>query len=120
MADIKHNTPIKNLIIDKTHEPTPKEQQGYFIRNSESNENKEQPTTRTAKGLGVVNDYFTPKVELAKERLLNGETIKSTDNDFYMVSLQAIQQELLKQGMNVSYTIPSRLQNWKELKLIKE
>lgn len=113
IEDINRTTPIKDLISEnntsqasyKTSGTQAHTPQGYFVKQ------------------GGIADILKPQdfdrqVALAKDRLLRGETIKSTDADFQMVALQPIQNELISQGYNVVYTLPSRLKPYKQLKLI--
>lgn len=113
IEDINRTTPIKDLINEnntsqtsyKTSDTTNRTPQGYFVRDGGT-------------GTKMKPQDLDRQVALAKERLLRGETIKSIDADFQMVALQPIQNELISQGLNVVYTLPTRSEPYKQLKLI--
>ena len=93
------------------------ENNGYFIKSDEA---ITRSNTYIRSTNGTKNTYdLDKKVELARQRLIKGETIKSTDPDFQMEPLEPIQEELRKKGYNVIYTIPSRNEPYKQLKLKK-
>ncbi|MEE3350603.1 MAG: hypothetical protein VZR09_11285 [Candidatus Gastranaerophilaceae bacterium] len=94
------------------------ENQGYFIKSNEAISNG-NTYIRSTNGTKSTYD-IDKKVELAKERLLRGETIKSTDADFQMEALEPIQDALREQGLNVVYTLPTRSEPYKQLKLFNK
>lgn len=114
MDQVNRNTSIKDLMNEnntnqasyKTSDTTNKTPQGYFVKTVGD-------TIRNS-------PEFNRQVALAKERLLRGEIIKSTDIDFKLVSLEPIQKELRNQGLNVVYTVPSRFEPYKQLKLLSD